>query len=298
MNKPKAIAIVGPTASGKTSLSIAVAKRFDGEVISADSRQVYRGFDIGTGKVTPEEMDGVPHHLIDIADPTTIYSAADFLRDATTAIEDVRRRERTPIIAGGTFFYIELLRGTMTPAPVAPNPALRKTLETYSNAALLKQLRITDPRRANTIDPNNRRRIIRSLEIIDALGTVPEPTSVESDYQWLVIGVTREKEELRKRFQARIQDWLQRGFLDEVQSLQTTPEVRARLPEFGFEYTLAQSHLAGELNETAFIERFVEKNWQYAKRQLTWLKRDPNIVWHNPDDTETIYAAVREFLSE
>ena len=129
MKKHKVIAIVGPTASGKTSLSIEIAKKFNGEVISADSRQVYRGMDLGTGKVTAKEMDGIPHHLLDVADPMDIYTGVDFKRDATIALEKIIAQKHTPIVAGGTFFYLELLRGSMQAAPVEPNPAYRKTLE-------------------------------------------------------------------------------------------------------------------------------------------------------------------------
>jgi len=146
MDKPKVIAIVGPTASGKTSLSIKLAQHLDSEVISADSRQVYRDLDIGTGKVTTQEMAGVPHHLIDVADLTDIYTAAAFTKDATKAIESITSQNKTPIIAGGTFFYLDILRGKMQAAPVAADQTFRDSLTQYSNEELLELLQQKDTR--------------------------------------------------------------------------------------------------------------------------------------------------------
>ena len=194
MNKPKVIAIVGPTASGKTSLSIALAQQFTGEIISADSRQVYQGLDIGSGKVTPDEMAGIPHHLLDIADPMTVYTGIDFVQDAEKALADILKREHTPIVVGGTFFYLDLLRGKVQAAPVLPNQAFRDSLEDLSNATLLKKLYAKDIDRAEKIDPHNRRRLVRALEITEALGTVPKPAETESPYEWLIIGIDIDKE--------------------------------------------------------------------------------------------------------
>lgn len=296
--KPKVVAVVGPTASGKTSLSITIAQHCNGEVISADSRQVYRGLDIGTGKVTPTEMAGVPHHLIDIVEPDVIYTAADFTRDATMALDDILARERQPIVAGGSFFYLELLRGRMQAAPVPPNEALRAKLADYSTDALYTQLEQADPRRARSIDPHNRRRLIRALEIVAELGAVPPAPSTDSPYHWLLIGLTREPAELRERFRARIRSWLEAGFAAEVERLQASGVSNARLEEFGFEYTLMQRHLTGELDEAALIERFVEQNWQYAKRQFTWLKRDESIHWFHPTATDAILSTVTDWLAD
>lgn len=298
MSKPKIIAIVGPTAAGKTSLSIDIAKHVDGEVISADSRQVYRGMDIGTSKVTEEEMDGIPHHLLDVVDPMDIYTAADFVRDAKNAIEQIQSKEKTPIMAGGTFFYLDLLRGKMQAAPVEPDRALRESLEQYSNEELLELLEAKDPRRATSIDPHNRRRIIRSLEIIETLGAVPPVTIVESDHDWLLLGITREKEDLRERYRARATQWLEQGFKEEVQQLLELGVTRERFQEIGFEYTLMLQLLDSELTEAEFIDRFEEKNWQYAKRQLTWLRKDDSVVWIKPGETDLALEKVDQFLQD
>jgi tRNA dimethylallyltransferase len=295
-NKPKIIAIVGPTAAGKTSLSITIAKHVHGEVISADSRQVYEGMDIGTSKVTEAEMDGVSHHLLDIAKPMEVYTAADFTRDANRAITDITSRDKTPIIAGGTFFYLDLLRGKMQAAPVEPDQELRTKLEKYSNEELLQLLETKDARRAADVDPHNRRRLIRSLEIIETLGSVPPVVPVASDYEWLIFGVTQEKEELRERFRQRAALWLTDGFQNEVERLLEEGVTRARFQEMGFEYTLMLQLIDKELTEAEFIDRFEEKNWQYAKRQLSWLRKDDTVIWVDPSDTNSILESVDNFL--
>lgn len=298
---PKVLAVVGPTASGKTGLAIDLAKAFQGEVISADSRQVYRGLDIGTAKVTRDEMQGIPHHLIDIVDIDTIYTGQDFVHDATAAISSITKQEKLPIIAGGTFFYLELLRGTMQAAPVPPNPTLRKELETKSTSELHELLTATAPKRAARIDQHNRRRLIRALEISEALGGVPEPSKdTDTPFDMFIVALEVDKETLRQRFRARAVSWLQNGFRNEVEDVLAQGVSRSRLAEIGFEYTLMLSHIDGELTKDEFIQRFIEKNWQYAKKQLTWLKRDPSIHWVNPQATVEVTAlttAINVWLS-
>ena len=180
--KPKILVVVGPTASGKTGLAIELAKRFNGEVISADSRQVYRGLDIGTAKTTKEEMDGVPHHLIDVADPKEVYNASDFKQGAEAAIADIVARGKLPIVAGGTFFYVDILLGRVALPDVPPNEQLRKKLEEKSAAELYQELQAKDPRRAAEIDPQNKRRVIRALEIARELDYVQLATKLTSPF--------------------------------------------------------------------------------------------------------------------
>lgn len=296
-DKPKVIAIVGPTASGKTTLSIEIAKAYNGEVVSADSRQVYRGLDIGTGKVTTQEMEGVPHHLLDVADLTTTYTVTDFVRDATAAVTNIHHRSHLPVIAGGTFFYLDVLRGKQTPAPVPPNPQLRARLELLPPAELFAQLQAVAPDRAATIDPHNPRRLVRALEIHEALGSIPPPppTTPISPYDWLVIGLEVPSTELRSNFRARANEWLAAGLLDEVKTLQQTISP-TRIQECGFEYQLAAALLAEQIDRDEFITQFEQKNWQYAKRQLTWLLRDHTIEWYSPQNRECILERVKKFL--
>lgn len=296
MEKPKIIIIVGPTASGKTALSIAMAKEFDGEVISADSRQVYTGLDIGTEKVTPEEMAGIPHHLLDVVGPETIYSAADFARDAQKATEGIHSRDHLPIVAGGTFFYVDMYLGRITTPEVPPNPALREELEQLSTSELLKRLQALDPERAANIDPDNHRRLMRSIEIAEALGHVPAQESAECPYETLLIGIETDREVLRARIRARAEEALTKGLIEETKQLLEAGVTRERLSEIGLEYRIIMEYIDGELTGAELIQKLEEKNWQYAKRQLTWLKRDDTIEWLKPEDREAIFARVREFL--
>lgn len=294
--KTKIVAIVGPTASGKTDIAISVAEHFSGEVISADSRQVYRSLDIGTAKVTPEETRGVAHHLIDVVEPEEVYTAADFVRDGRQAITDIISRHHLPIIAGGTFFYLDALLGKISLPDVPPNPTLRAELEKKDPTDLFAALEKLDPARAATIEPDNTRRLVRALEIIAATGGVPTNTSTESPYQYLTIALLVPKDILRERFAARATTWLAGGFQAEVEGLLARGVTRERLQEIGFEYTLMLEYMDSKLDQAAFVQKFVEKNWQYAKRQLTWLKRDKHIVWEQPENREAIFRHIDTFL--
>ena len=296
MQKPKVIAIVGPTAAGKTSLSIKIAQHVNGEVISADSRQVYRGMDLGTGKVTPEEMDGVPHHLLDVADPMEVYTGSRFVSDATVALEGTPKRDRCPIVAGGTFFYVDLLRNKMQAAPVVPDTALRESLEQYSDTELFELLEQKDPRRAANIDPHNRRRLIRALEIINTLGTVPESTKQDSPYDWLILGITITKEQLHANIHKRIIDRIEEGMIEEVERLHYEGVTWDRMDALGLEYRYIAKYLQGELNKEDMIEQLNFKTRQFAKSQLTWLKKDQEIVWIDPAETAFVLEKVDSFL--
>jgi tRNA dimethylallyltransferase len=297
--KPKVIAIVGPTASGKTALSITLAQKFNGEVISADSRQVYRGMDLGTGKVTTKEMAGIPHHLLDIADPKTdTYTGADFVQDANTAITDIANRGHLPIIAGGTFFYFDLLRGLRTSAPVPPNDILRAALEQKTTEELSAELTTRDPRRAATIDHANRRRLIRALEVVDALGHVPETPTTDSPYNMLVLGIDVPTEILSERIHKRITDRIEQGMIEEINTLHESGVSWARMASFGLEYRSIASYLQGHLTKDAMIEELAAKIRQFAKRQRLWLKHDQSIIWLPfPVDTEQAIRLVDQFLN-
>lgn len=280
MGKPKVITIVGPTASGKSALAVELALRLNGEVISVDSRQVYRGMDIGTGKVTTAEMLGIPHHLIDIADPATdTYTATDFVRDAHAAVTDILSRGKMPILCGGTFFYLDILRGRMSPAPVPPNPALRKELEALSLSDLRERLAALDPARAETVDTQNPRRLIRSVEIATALGAVPKVTTTDSLYDWTILGIDVPPELLRERITTRLDERLADGMIAEVEHLHDAGVSWERLLSFGLEYRFIAEHLRGENDASTMREKLFPAICQYAKRQRTWLRRDQDITW-------------------
>ena len=296
--RPKIIVIVGPTASGKTAAAIELAKLCNGEIISADSRQVYRGLDIGSGKVTQGEMAGIPHHLIDIADIANRYSGADFVRDAKLAIADIVSRGKVPIIAGGTFFYTDLIRGKLQTAHVPPNLALQAELEKLSTPLLIEKLTVADPTRAANIEPTNRRRLIRALEIVASLGTVPLPTLQQSPYDWLVFGIQIDKETLYSRIETRLHDRLQHGMIEEVAGLLADGVDPQRLIDFGLEYRFLTLHQHQKLTYEEMVDQLFAKLRQFAKRQLTWLKRDPDIVWKKfPITGQDLIEETRLFLN-
>lgn len=264
--------IAGPTASGKSGKAVLEALSRGGEVISVDSRQVYRGLDIGTEKITPEEMKGVPHHLIDIRDADLPYSAGEFVADAKTLIADIVSRGNLPILAGGTHFYFDaLLYGLPEKTPL--DEKLRGELEALSDEDLLARIRAADPRRAAELDPKNRRRLIRALEIIAAKGAVPErPRTLTGEYdvEWIVINPPME--ELKEKIAARLAAALERGLVAEVERVRA--EVGdARLNELGLEYRIVGEMLRGERDESSLLPALISRLNQYARRQKAWLRK-------------------------
>ena len=265
------LVIMGPTASGKSSRAVEEAQKRNGEIISVDSRQVYRGLDIGTEKITTEEMRSVPHHLIDIRDPKENYSAGDFFTDATRLIQEISSRGKLPILAGGTHFYFDaLLKGL--PIGIDANPTLREELEKLSTEELTLRVTDRDPRRASELDPKNRRRLIRALEIIDTKGTVPVRTLPTLKYktEWIVIDPS--KEELRSRIDMRLESALSRGLIDEVRRVREDVG-DTRLNELGLEYKIVGEFLRDERTEESLLPTLSAKLWQYARRQKAWLRK-------------------------
>lgn len=295
--KNKLIVIVGPTASGKSALAVTLAKTINGEVISADSRQVYSGLDLGSGKITNLEMSGVPHHLLDVADLSTTYTATNFVNDAKVAINRIVARGKTPIITGGTFFYIDLLLGKIQNSPVPPNPSLRKELEKLSTAELYERLQQGDPERAQSVDPSNRHRLIRSLEIVKVLGKVPKLPAGKSTYEVYTIGIKVDKSTLVKNIKQRLEQRLTLGMVEEVEQLLKSGIPKERLTGFGLEYRYLTEFLNKEITEVQMKELIQTKSWQYAKRQYTWLNKQPDIKWYPyPIDQELVNREVQDFL--
>lgn len=297
MSKPKILVIVGPTASGKTGLAIELAKKFNGEVVSADSRQVYRGLDIGSAKVTPAEMDGIAHHLLDVADPKEVYTAADFKRDATKAIQDILASGKLPIICGGTFFYIDALLEKVSLPEVEPDAELRAELETKSTSELVTILEKIDPERAATIERRNPRRLVRAIEIASVLGHVPEIHISPCPYSVLVIGLTVDMEKHAELLKTRIKERLDAGMIEEVERLLSEGVSHERLEKLGLEYRYVSRYLLGLIPLNDMIEELTIKSRQFAKRQMTWLKRDDSVRWFKKDDPE-IYPLTAVFLEE
>ena len=274
------LCIAGPTASGKSSRAVKEALERNGEIISVDSRQVYRGLDIGTEKITKKEMRGVPHHLIDIRDASETYSAGDFVADASRLIEEITARGKLPILVGGTHFYFDaLLHGL--PIGTDINPVLRDELEKLETRELYSRVRLADARRAGELDPKNRRRLIRALEIIESLGSVPPRlvntppfgtrfNLVKYATEWIVTDPPRE--ELRARIDARLKSALERGLVDEVSRVREQVG-GARLNELGLEYKIVGEYLRGERDEESLLPTLSAKLWQYARRQKAWLRK-------------------------
>ena len=294
--KAKVLVIVGPTASGKTSLSIELAKHFSGEVISADSRQVYRGLNLGTGKVTKYEMQGIPHYLLDIADPEEVYTVASFVSDGRVAISTIISRNHLPIIVGGTFFYIDALLGKLSFPQIPPNPVLRTELKKLDANALFELLKAEDPAYAEIVDRDNPRRLVRAIEVIDALGHMPK-TSVEPLYESLTLGIETDTETLSKNIQKRLTDRIEAGMIKEVQKLHEHGLTYERMEDLGLEYRYIARYLKNELPYCEMINEIETKSRQFAKRQMTWLKRDKNIVWVNPKEIEKNEGVVKNFLN-
>ena len=294
--KQKIIVIVGPTASGKTSLAVSLGKDLKGEVISADSRQIYKYLDIGTAKITPEEMMGVPHHLIDNVLPEDTYTVTDWVSDTERLIAEIYARGNVPIIAGGTFLYIDTLLGKKVPARVPPNTELRAALEKKTNAELFALLKEKDPERAQVIDKDNPRRLVRALEIIDALGEVPKVTHSDSPYDACIIGLAHDTETLKERIFTRLDERIDAGLVEETKNVLEKYVSEDRLNEIGLEYRIALEYIKRELSEEVMRKKLREKVWQYAKRQLTWLKKMENVHWHNPKEYGEILSEVRGFL--
>lgn len=296
----KLIAVVGPTGSGKTGLSLRLAKKFCGEVISADSRQVYRGLDIGTEKVTSEEMQGVPHHCIDIASPRRAFTVEQWRRHAENALSQIDRRGHVPFVVGGTGFYVDALVYDSPFPEVSPNAELRKQLCKKSTDELLALLQQQSPARAATIESKNPRRLIRALEIAAALGNVPTPPKKTPRYDALWLSVDPGTEILDRRIEERLDATLRRGLVAEVHTLWEAGLSWKRLEELGLEYRACAQMFQGVLSESELRERMLTDLRRYARRQRTWLKRERNIHWFEDGVTHynKISRLVGDFLAE
>lgn len=274
----KMIVVVGPTASGKSDLGIFLAQKLNGEIISADSRQVYRGMDIGTGKVTKREQKLVPHHLLDVANPKRQFTAEQFQKLGSKALRDILKRHKLPIIVGGTGFYIDaLVSGQIFPS-VPPNARLRAKLEKQTAEQLFEKLSKLDAVRAHSIDRHNKRRLIRALEIIDALGSVPSlPTTSPYDVLWL--GITWPKEKLAQRIQKRLDARFRQGMIKEIQRLHDASVSWKRLEDFGLEYRWIARYLQKKIALSDMKKALFRDIVHYSKRQMTWFNRNKNISW-------------------
>lgn len=301
----KVIAIVGPTAVGKTSLSIDLAKRFNGEIISGDSMQVYRGLDIGTAKVTEEEMAGIPHHLIDVRDIDESYSAADFQATARQAIQNISRRGKLPIIVGGTGLYIQsLLWDYKLGSEGEPeDDSLRKELEAYAaekgNQALWEKLQTQDPLAAEKIHYNNRKKMIRALEVFQLTGhsILAPKEQPQRLYDSFLIGLNTDRTVLYDRINQRVDVMVEQGLLNEAKRLAETPDVQAAQ---GIGYKELFPYFSGEISLDTALEEVKLHSRRYAKRQLTWFRNRMSVHWYDlvqqPETIKEIETDIAKWL--
>jgi tRNA dimethylallyltransferase len=282
IKKAALVVILGPTASGKSALGIALAQHFNGEIVSADSRQVYRGMDIGTAKVTPAERALVPHHLLDIADAQNIYTVAQFQQDAIAAINDILARGRQPFLVGGSAHYIQAVVDNLDIPHVPPQPELRMELEVRPLADLLAQLEELDPRSAATIDRNNPRRIQRALEVCLITGKpFSEQRSMNHPlYNCLLLGIQWPRDVLYRRIDMRIEERMRQGLVQEVNTLLAGGLEHERLDAMGLEYRFVSRWLRGEFaDEAEMIQRLKYATHDFVRRQLSWFRKDQRILW-------------------
>lgn len=283
--KKSLLVIVGPTASGKSELAVKLAKKIDGEIISADSRQVYKGMDIGSGKVPGKWhkkvylYKAVPHYLIDVASPKRQFSVAQFQTQATKIIDDIFRRGKTPIICGGTGHWVDAVVFGQSLPQVKANPTLRRKLEKMTVEDLFKQLQKLDPDRAAEIDSKNPRRLIRALEIVMSTGKPVPKMKTESKYSVYWIGLNPGMPKLEQKISKRLKIRLKQGLVAEVKKLHVQGLSWKRLESFGLEYKYAALFLQGKLTKQEMEQQLNTAIRQYAKRQMTWWKRNDKIEW-------------------
>lgn len=302
----KVIAIVGPTAVGKTSLSIELAKRFNGEIISGDSMQVYRGLDIGTAKVTTEEMAGIPHHLIDVRGVDESYSAADFQKSARKAIQEISQRGKIPIIVGGTGLYIQsLLWDYKLGSEGEPeDDSIREKYEVFAeengNPALWEKLQLSDPLAAEKIHYNNRKKVIRALEVFELTGhSILEPKEQPKElYDSFLIGLNTDRSILYQRINQRVDLMVEQGLLEEARNLAKNPTVQAAQ---GIGYKEFFPYFSGDSSLEAAIEEVKLHSRRYAKRQLTWFRNRMSVHWYDliqqPEIIKVIETEIANWLA-
>jgi tRNA dimethylallyltransferase len=306
MKRPRLVAILGPTASGKSALGIALAERHGGEVVSCDSTAVYRGFDIGTDKVSVEERRGIPHHLIDVADPTEEYSAARYGREAAAVIRDITARGRLPILVGGTGFYYRALARGLFPGP-GRDARIRARLAAIARRRgperLHRLLARVDRASADRIQPRDEKRMIRALEVYFLTGRpltdhFAETESPLSEYDIAGFVLSPPSEAIGERVARRVEAQFARGIVAEVIALQRAGVPETALPFSGLVYRQVVEHLRGVRDEAETRALIVRENKRYARQQLIWFRKEPNLQWiHRLGDDPAALASVEDTLA-
>ena len=303
--KPLILAVLGPTASGKSALGLALAERLGGEILNCDSTAVYRGFDIGTDKVPADEQRGIPHHLIDIADPTEVYTAAHYARDANRVIRDLHARGKLPILVGGTGFYYRALTRGLFPGPGA-DEALRARLERIAARKgperLHRLLQRVDPESAGRIMPRDLKRLVRALEVYFSTGRpltahFADTQSPVADCEVVAVALRIPADLTAERVTRRVDRQFERGIVDEVRGLLARGVPAAARPFGGLVYRQVMEMLRGVRGEAETRALIVQENRRYARRQLIWFRKEPNLIWFDgPGERPDTLHRVEEAL--
>ncbi len=298
--KTKLLIILGPTASGKSDLAVQLAKKYNGEIISADSRQVYKGLNICTGKITKKEMSGIKHHLLDVTDPKKVFTVSQFKTLVEIAIADISSRGKLPIICGGTGFYIQAVVDNIILPEVPPNKKLREKLNKKTTTELFEILKKLDNERAKNIDAKNPRRLIRAIEIAEKLGKVPPlnlprpllentqgkvSSNLMDRYSPIFIGIKTDPQILKEKIHNRLLKRLKNGMLSEAKKLHSKGLSWKRMEDLGLEYRYMARFLQKKITKEEMIVQLEKEIWQYAKRQGTWWKKDGRVKWINLEET-------------
>ncbi|MCK5285812.1 MAG: tRNA (adenosine(37)-N6)-dimethylallyltransferase MiaA [Candidatus Pacebacteria bacterium] len=299
MQNNKIIVILGPTASGKSDLAVTLAQKYNGEIISADSRQVYKGLNIGSGKITKKEMKNIPHYLLDILKPQRNFSVGQFKKKADKIIEDILKRGKLPILVGGTGFYIQAVVAGIILPEVKANLVLRKDLALRAPSELFLMLKRVDPERAKNIDAKNPRRLIRAIEIATDLGKVPSLKLLGShtaNWEVLQIGVKTDQGILNKRIEKRFYKRVKAGIVKEAENLHKKGLTYKRMLEIGLAHKYIPLLLKNKISQQEFIDNSIKEEQKYAKRQRTWFKKDKRIEWFELGDLKNINKRISNFL--
>jgi tRNA dimethylallyltransferase len=304
----KVLAVLGPTATGKSSLAIAIAQRHGGEIVNCDSTAVYRGFDIGTDKVPPAERHGIPHHLIDVVEPVAEYTAADYARDAARVIGEIHARGAVPVLVGGTGFYYRALTRGLFPGPGrsdAIRNKLARTADRRSVEFLWRMVRRVDPASAARIMPRDRKRLIRALEVYFQTGKpltahfADTVSPLGSDVSITALALRMDPAALGDRLARRVDAQFAAGLLDEVTRLLASGVPTSARPFGGLVYRQIIDYLAGVRDLATTRDLIVQENRRYAKRQLIWFRKEPNLTWFDgPGESPEVQARVLSWLAE
>ena len=296
MSKPKVVVICGPTASGKTALSIELAKKINGEIISSDSMQIYKNMDIGTAKPSNDEMQGIKHYLLDFVEPNKRYSVADFKKDAEKAIEEILEKGKVPIIVGGTGLYVDSLIYGIEYQNIKFDEKYRKELENRAKKegleSLYNEAKQIDPQAMEKISANDQKRILRVLEIYKATGKTKTDQEIESrkngvKYDYKVFAINMDREKLYERINKRVDIMIEQGLIQEVEDLLKMYEEFPTAMQ-GLGYKEVVEYLQGEISKEEMIDKIKMETRRYAKRQITWFKKNKQTIWIGPHDLQKI----------